>query len=485
MIDMNRLYSRIIILVTVCSLFVSTVQASLKQDLKRIFYDEIPHAAWSVLIEEEKTGKTLFSRNPKRCLIPASNMKVLVCSAALLRLGPDYTYQTPIFTTGKQTGKTLEGSLIVFGSGDPSIGGRFYGDDMTFIFRQWAAKLKQNGITSIDGNIIGVDDVFDENRLGLNWNPNDYIEWYAAEVSALSFNDACIDLIVQGASKSGVKATVTMNPPTRYLKLVPSVRTVNTRRRNNGIRIQRGSDSRSVEITGRTRTRKTTTHYATIPNPTLYCATVLKETLQSEGIKIKGTAKDGDDVKLPGRETWKRLHIHHSPPLADLISVCMKNSQNLYAEHLIKTLGWVEYGKGSWETGTLAVKDILFQHGCNIDSLYIADGSGLSRENRVNAAAVANVLRVMRQSKHARIFNDVLPLAGVDGTLKLRMRNTAATGTVSAKTGTLNGTRALSGFIRAKSGKTYIFSMIGNATRQAVLLNPLMDEACALIAAKG
>ncbi|MGC9326854.1 MAG: D-alanyl-D-alanine carboxypeptidase/D-alanyl-D-alanine endopeptidase, partial [Candidatus Hinthialibacter sp.] len=213
--------------------------------------------------------------------------------------------------------------------------------------------------------------------------------------------------------------------------------------------------------------------------------TVFKEILQAEGIQVRGAARDGDDIKLPDQKTWEKAFDHHSMPLIQLMDVCLKNSQNLYAEHFLKTLGFIEYGTGSWQTGAMAIKDIFFKHGAVIDSLYLADGSGLSRENRVSANALVQILHIMAQSPYEEMFFDALPKAGVNGTLKHRMRGTDAYGRVYAKTGTLNGIRALSGKIEAKSGKTYLFSILGNATRQASRISGMMDEACALIAGEG
>lgn len=442
-------------------------------------------AVWSIQVEERDSGKILYALTPERALIPASNEKLVVCGAALLRLGPDFSYQTNLYITGTIRDTILEGDLIVTGSGDPSIGGRFYNGDLTFLMREWAGVLKEKGIQTIRGNLIGVDDAFDDEPHGLNWHPSDLIEWYAAEVGALSFNDGCVDIKVLGASQAGQNASVSLNPPTQYLSLNAAVQTVANRNQERGIVVQREKNSTLLDIRGSIRARGASTAYATVPNPTLFFVTVFKETLAAEGIRITGDARDCDDIVLPNRDMWQLIHTHNSLPLNQLIDVCMKSSQNLYAEHFFKTLGNAEYGVGTWQTGALAIKDIYFRNGCKLDSVFLADGSGLSRENRINAKALVQVLKIMNRSVHSQIFYNSFPQAGVDGTLKQRMRGTDAHGRVFAKTGTLNGCRALSGIINSNSGKTYFFSMLGNTSRQAIQLSKIMDDACALIVSQG
>lgn len=443
------------------------------------------NAVWSVQVVDKNSGKSIYSHTPYRALIPASNEKLVVCAAALLRLGPNYVYETTLSTTGQLSGSTLKGDLIVTGTGDPCLGGRFTNGDITFLLRQWAGILKEKGIQTIGGNIVGVDDAFDDTLLGLNWHPTDLVEWYAAPVSALSLNDACIDIQVLGGSASGRPVTISLNPPTRYVTIQSNVQTVGSAKQERGVVAKREPDSPVIELSGSIRAKGASTVPITIPNPTLYFTTVFKEVLTAEGIAVNGDALDGDDAKLPDRKTWNQLYVHKSPPLIQIVEVCMKRSQNLYAEHILKTLGYVNYGVGSWPTGAMAIKDIFFNDGCQLDGLFFADGSGLSRENRISADAFVQILKVIDQSPLADAFFDALPRAGVDGTLKNRMRGTDAFGKVFAKTGTLNGVRALSGKMIANSGKTYLFSILGNATRQAIRISEIVDDACALIISEG
>src|SRR5262249_37076470 len=145
-------------------------------------------------------------------LMPASNMKILTGVAALLKLGPDYTYATKIYATGPARGGELAGDLIVVGSGDPTIGARFGHEDPTKIFKDWAAALKGQGIRRIRGDLVGRDEVFDNEPLGSGWTWDDLPYGYAAEITGLQFNENTVDLIITAGEKPGDPPRIQKNP---------------------------------------------------------------------------------------------------------------------------------------------------------------------------------------------------------------------------------------------------------------------------------
>ncbi|MBI1387379.1 MAG: D-alanyl-D-alanine carboxypeptidase/D-alanyl-D-alanine-endopeptidase [bacterium] len=463
--------------------------AGLTDELNDLFSAGGERRDWSVLVEALDTGKPLYELDSERRLIPASNMKIFTCAAILLGLGPDYRYETRLHLAGHQQGEVFIGDLIVEGGGDPSIGGRFNGGDLTRTMRDWAAKLKLSGITKIQGNVIGVDDFFDDAALGLNWDPSYREDWYSAEVSGLSFNDGCLDVTIKGGSGAGQKAVITTNPPTHYLRIDNQVTTAGSSKSARGVLFARVDEEHAIKMSGSVPPKRSTLHYVTVPNPTAYFVTVFKETLESEGLSVTGKAFDYDEDDsngvLPPRDQWTLFLSYQSEPLGVLVEECMKKSQNLYAEHFLKTLGAVNYGIGSYTVGALAIKNVLFRFGCDLDGVYVADGSGLSRENRVSAQTLVQTLRAIDQSSYGESFRSMLPEAGESGTLRNRMRGADVRGRVTAKTGTLHGVRALSGFIEAQSGKTYVFSMLGNCDTRGTILTNTIDKACELIVDRG
>lgn len=455
---------------------------TLRADLNQLFESQSPPTTtWSVLVQDAASGDTVFSLDSSRRLIPASNMKIVIGGAILMELGPEWQYETRLHATGPIENGTLRGDLVVLGSGDPSIGGRFRNGDITSIFSEWAQVLRQKGITRIDGNIIGNDSFFDRDRVGLLWHPDDWVEWYAAEVSALSLNDGCLDIQITAASGPGTNASIRLDPPTAYVTVSPTIRTIGSRQTER-MRFTRNDGARQITIDGAIRQGRSTTRYVTVPDPAMFFTTVLSETLQSEGITHNGMVQTSSDP-LPAPLTL--LHTHRSPALSQLVAVCLRNSQNLYTEHLLKTLGAIRYGKGSFEMGARAVKDIFYEYGCDIDDMYIADGSGLSRSSRVSANDLVSILTAIQNSPMAEAFREALPKSGTNGTLRNRMRETLTRGRVAAKTGTLNGVRGLSGYIEARDGTAYIFSFLANGRRSASRFTGIMDEACSTIIEQG
>lgn len=484
-IPLNYLILIVAVLITISSL---SSFASLSSEINALLKKQSPaKTEWGILFEEKNSDNELFSLNPNQRMIPASNMKIVSGAAALLGLGPDFRYETTVYHTGTHLDDKINGHLIVVGNGDPSIGGRFNGGDITGLFKTWAAELKQKNIKVITGNLVGVDHAFDEERHGLNWNPLDYVEWYAAEISGLTLNDSCIDLIYNAGSKAGQKATIQVDPPTSYMNIINQVTSVSDRKLERGIEYIREPGSRDLTIRGAMPLKFKMRSYTSVPNPTLFFLTVLKETFEKEGIQIQGEIQSAKREDFPLKnEKWIELAKHQSPPFIELLKVCMHNSQNLYSEHFLKTLGFRGYGRGSLKTGVLVLKDIYAMNGCKvIDDQFIADGSGLSRDNQISAKALVEILRSVQQSNMAEHFLKTLPQAGISGTLKQRMKDNAAYQQVYAKTGTLTGVRALSGYLKAASGKEYIFSILVNGTTSGSQFNPIIDDICALVVEQG
>lgn len=200
-----------------------------------------------------------------------------------------------------------------------------------------------------------------------------------------------------------------------------------------------------------------------IRNPTLFFATVLRETLREAGIAVEGAAVDIDDLAvaergIPGRQ----LFAHRSAPLAEILPAFMKPSQNQIAEGLLRTVGLKARGEGSAAAGAAVVDSLLAVWKVEPRRAVIADGSGLSRYNLLSPDLLVELLVQMSQTPNADLWRQSLPIAGVDGTLAGRLRGTPAESNVHAKTGTLSGVRALSGYLTTADGERIAFSMVVN-----------------------
>lgn len=443
---------------------------ALRDSLNAILEDAgTPNALWAVRVVRTGDGHVLYDRNGYTSFIPASNTKLYTTAAALDVLGPDFRYETSLLATGQVVDGVLKGSLIVRGSGDPVIGGRFTDGDLTRTFREWAAALRSAGITRIDGDVIGDDDVFDDVPLGYSWSWDDEPFWYSAEIGALSFNDNCIDFSLQGITP-GEPAALSWEPAmTSYASVVnASVTTGPDTSIDEGY--ERTRDGNVYRLFSTVPAGRTDNESLTVRNPTLYFVHVLRETLLSEGIPVTGSPKDIDDLSIkPADDAVRVIATHASEPLSDIIHVINKRSQNLYAEQLLKTMGITRAaaeGRGASARDGVEASQAFFGT-ARIDTthLQLVDGSGLSRLNLVTADMTTDLLQYMAHRPDTSLYGlwrASLPIAGVDGTLQYRMRGTPAQGNLRAKTGTLGSASALSGYVTTAAGEELTFSVMVN-----------------------
>ncbi len=441
------------------------------------------NAQIGVYIESIDYGETIYTQNEHKLFISASNMKIFTTATALLRFGPGFRYKTGVYTTGKTTDGIMRGDLIVRGHGDPTIAPRFSGGDTKAYFRSWADSLFNLGITLIDGDIIGDESYFQTDRLGYGWQWDDEPFWYSAQISALSFNDNCIDVTVIANEKSGEPPSVILSPPTNYFTIDNQA-------------ITTGPDSTRTLFLTRPRLQNVLLVQNSIPqnkpkyfesisvdDPASYFVFVLKEVLEEKGIKVKGNIKTVIDRGYYRYDDLSLLFTHYSPPLSEIIRAVNKRSQNLYAEQLLVTLA-AEYGNmATAEDGVQVVNSTLSTMGISEDEFLMHDGSGLSRVNLISPNSVGLLLRYMFKNEYFAYFFDSLPIGGIDGSLRKRMTGTPAQGSVFAKTGYVSHVRNLSGYAKSKDGEMFIFSiLVNNYLIPTSAINLLQDRICILLA---
>jgi D-alanyl-D-alanine carboxypeptidase/D-alanyl-D-alanine-endopeptidase (penicillin-binding protein 4) len=448
----------------------------LKRDIdKLINVYFLENATWGIYVESLTTGDVLYTHNEKKALVPASNMKIPTSLFALDQLGPDFVYETPVFLFGRMDGDSVFiGDLIVRGSGDPTLSGRFHDDRITKIFSDWADSLRSRGVRTIRGRVIGDDDFFGDELLGRHWEWDSESYWYSAQISALSFNDNCVDYFVI-PTRVGEPARIRLDPPTSYLDLVNQ--TVTAAAEKNGGEVELIRDRWTNRVTARGRVGATNgvhTGYVAVHNPTQYAVHVLKETLEQKGLIVDGRAYDIDS--LPGyrygpdttsrdsisSDTLIRIATYRSPGLGEILKVINKRSQNLFAELVLRTVTAVRDGNGSVDFALERERAFLDSIGCDVKSIVINDGSGYARTNQISAKDLVTILKHARRHPHWKTFKESLPVAGVEGTLKSRMKNSPAEGNVVAKTGFLDNVRTISGFVRTYDNEELVFSIMVN-----------------------
>lgn len=424
---------------------------------------QLQPAVMGIYIEEYKTRQIIYALNENTLLMPASNMKLFTTSSALALLGPDYRYKTSLYMDGTIENGILIGNLYVKGSGDPTISGRHNNGNQLEVFRKWADILRAKGITQIAGSIIGDDNIFDESGLGYSWAWDDLSYYYAAKTSGLAFNDNCIDLFILPNDSIGGMAKIFTNPPMDYMTFTNKIVTV-SEDSSNYIDFYRQPGWESTTIFGTIKANSDTLkEWVTVENPTLYTLAAFKYTLENNGITVRNI-NDIDELPIdnPDYENQEIVDIHQSIPLSEIIKTINKVSQNFYAEQLQKTLGVELKGEGVAQKGIEAEKEWFSRIGISPNDIFIVDGSGLSRHNLVTPFQIVTILRAIRNHSNYEVFFNSLPVCGVDGTVKNRLKGSNAAGHVFAKTGYVGRVRALSGFVHAANGREYLFSILVN-----------------------
>jgi len=439
-------------------------------------------ASWGVSIQSLQTGEYFYKRNENKLFVPASNLKLFTTAGALEILGPDYTFSTNIYLNGKVDGSILEGDLVVEGRGDPTISGRFYFNDLLKVFNNWADSLLAFGIDEIDGNLIGDDNQFEDKGLGEGWAWDNESYWFSAQSGALSFNDNCVDIVVAVNKKNNLPA-ISMAPDSKYIVPINKVIVVPDDSVTM-IDVYRERGTNIVSVFGKIRASDTVKTFVSVNNPTQYFMVVLKEVLENRGIKVTGFPQDIDDVtKSLNYGSMQKLFTHYSPELKEIIKAINKNSQNFFAEQLLKTIGLETRNYGSVEYGLFALDQFFEDIGINPEDMNMVDGSGLSRLNLVTPKQIVDLLNYIYQSENFISFFNSLPIAGVDGTLGDRMKNSRVSGKVRAKTGYLESVRSLSGYAYTGDNEPVSFSIIVNNFNVPVkLAENTQDLVCLRIA---
>jgi D-alanyl-D-alanine carboxypeptidase/D-alanyl-D-alanine-endopeptidase (penicillin-binding protein 4) len=410
---------------------------------------------WGAIIVSLTRGDTLYEQNPDAMMQPASTMKMYTSAVALDRFGPDFTFRTPVLRDGAiGPDGALAGNLYLRGVGDPSLGSRFWHDQdpMDVLAKQIAAA----GIKRVRGDIVGDATAFDDKLVPDGWKTSYLGASYAARVSALSLNENLVWVVVK---PDGNKASVTLEPATTALNVEASVRVVG----GSGGRISasRRPDG-TITVRGTVGSRSGPLKYSlVVDNPALFTTGALRASLQKVGVTVDGTTRLGS---APAQAT--EVAALSSPPLAQIIGEMDRESINVFAELLYRAAARSANTQvGSAETALANLRDFLSKKvGTAPTVVDVADGSGLSLNDRVTPRSMVQLLGYVHQADWGPTFHAALPVDGESGTLKRHGRGTPSRGNLHAKTGTTNTVAALGGYVTAKNGEVLAFSLIYNGT---------------------
>jgi D-alanyl-D-alanine carboxypeptidase/D-alanyl-D-alanine-endopeptidase (penicillin-binding protein 4) len=424
------------------------------------------HGRLTLCVIDVASGKVLASIEEEKSVTPASSLKLLTTASALELLGADYRFNTVLEHSGTVNKQgQLNGNLFIKGYGDPSLGADFLEGSLPLdeLLERFSLSIQRAGISEIKGQIIGDASAFESAAYGRTWQWEDMGNYYAAGVWGLNIHENLHFLTFQQQPTIGQKPTILSIEPD-----IPGLRFTNeltSASRNSGdnayifgapyqfSRYIRGSipaGSGQFTIKG------------SIPDPPLLMAQLLTQRLSSIGIKAAGSGRLLQATPNTGR---KRLYTHSSPPLEAIVSRANYKSINLYCEAMLKAIAMESSGEqGSTEQGIKQIQKLWQSKGLSMNGTTLVDGSGLSEANRVTAEFMAQMLTTAAKENKAsfKAFYDSIPVAGRTGSMKNRLKGTAAEQRLRAKSGTLEGVRALAGYAKKDNGQLLAYAIFAN-----------------------
>jgi D-alanyl-D-alanine carboxypeptidase/D-alanyl-D-alanine-endopeptidase (penicillin-binding protein 4) len=414
--------------------------------------DPKKHEDYSIHIVHPDSDAIIYTRDARKPLIPASNMKLVTTAAAVHYLGGDFVYRTQVGLFGE--------TLVVIGSGDPLFGDdvtdRRHGREEGYILERIEERLREEGVSEIS-DIVVDSTVFDDERVHPSWPARDHNKWYACEVSGLNYNTNCIEVI---ASKVGNSVAVMLDPPTTFVEILNEVEPISVGQ--GAVGSNRTVQPNRITVFGKVKERQGPFRVA-IEQPAAFFGFVLAEHLVRAGIGAKGKLIEG---AFDNRDELQVIH-EFTTPLADVLWRSNTDSLGLAAEALVKTIdahGRRDRRNGGWAGGRERIGEYLEGLGIGPEEFRIDDGSGLSRENRLTTRAIAKILFDLYHSQDWEMFRASLAVGGEEGTIDRYFNESKYRGRIHGKTGYIRGVRSFSGVCLTKNGP-YIFSVISNGPK--------------------
>ncbi len=387
---------------------------------------ELRNAVWGIEVQDD-AGRVLYERNAHTLLIPASNRKLFAASTAIDCFGLDHRFTSELWLDGH--------NLVIRGGADPSLGGR-WAFDRQAVFRTFVDALRARAVQSVDDIIADVS-IFDRTTIPWSWKVGYLGSDYAAPVDAFAYNENVVGVVIDNCEHPVVTTDPSFVPATAHVVC------------GAGEPIIRADATNTLTIEG-----TIPVHFSAlvaIADPALYAAAAFRESLGDAGIEVRGVTR----VNTTPRSWPEKIAVIESPPLSLLLTVMLKNSQNLYAEMLFKGTA------GTYAAAQDLEREFLTNEvGINGGEFRFIDGSGLAPDDLVTPAAIVSLLRWMNAPVRRGVFWSILATPGEEGTLRRRLLPLASR--LRGKTGTIAGVNALSGIVAGTHGGFRYFSIVIN-----------------------
>lgn len=429
--------------------------------------DAFANGQVALLATDMKTGEVLASVNPDMSVIPASNTKLFTTAAALELLGADYTYKTELVYTGNldSTG-LLKGDLIIRGSGDPTLGSRFFTDHANYNYNElFIEAVQKAGIKHVSGNIVGDGTIYIKETTPPTWAWEDLGNYFGAVPNGLTVNDNMMTLHFKTGRDGSEPVYMGSEPPIKGMNLTNlTTASASVTRENTNVFGKTYQLSKYIEGPMPINKNDVTVR-CILPDPPLFVATQLLDSLNSRGIKVLGKPFSAADNNryLEKDTTAKVICTLESPPLSEIIKYTNWHSINLYAEHCAILVGMKWFNSSSIPMGGAAVMQFWKSKGMDIKGMSINDGCGLSHFNIVTARQLCYLLTYMHNtSQYYDAFNNSLTMCGDKGTMAGMCLNTRAEKNARGKSGTVRRVKSYSGYVTSRSGREIAWAIIIN-----------------------
>lgn len=430
-------------------------------------------ARWGIAVVSLDTGRMLYTHDGDRLYQTASTAKLFTAALALSELGPDYRIPTRLLAGDRRHGTVLDGPLILYGMGDPTLGS----DPSTADWADRMAKqVAERGIRTVKGGIVADDTYFASPAMGSGWEAADLQSWFAVPSSALSVQENQVEVTVAPGMREGRPAIVSMEPSSALPELDNRILTSAPGLRND-INLYRAPGEGTLYAFGNIAARGPAQRFKLAAfDPALLAGKQLQSALAKHGVAIQGDVRalhwpqSGDAL----RDGAQPIAEVESPSLGEILQRGLKRSQNLYLQNLLLIAGvrtQADAAQGpsppsgflsteNW--GVRGLRQLLERMGLPAGSTVIEEGTGLSRRDLSTPSAMARLLSFLAAQSYAHTVLDALPIAGVDGTLQWRMRDTPAANNLRAKTGSMSLVHCLAGYVTTAGGERLAFAIMLN-----------------------
>jgi serine-type D-Ala-D-Ala carboxypeptidase/endopeptidase (penicillin-binding protein 4) len=394
----------------------------------------------------DSQGRPLFLRRERTAAIPASTFKLLVAVTALMTLGPDYRFETRLEALDEPHNGTLDGDLYLVGSGDPSL--------TSDMLRGGIGVLARGGLTDVTGGVVADGSLFGGREINPAWDPDDLQYDYAAGTSALSLDEGTVEFHLVPTT-SGAPARIEVRPPTDAVQVRGGVLTGYS----STLSIDRAPDRNSFTFDGSIAVDAEQSFYRPVIDQPHYVAGVARSMLRDRNITVEGGSHTGVAPSV-ATVLWR----HESAPLKTLLNHMLFESDNHYAEQLLRAVGAHAGAVGTEHSGAIVERSVFQELGAPTEGLRVVDGSGLAPTDRVTPMDLATLLaRAGLVSRGEVLFTD-LPRVGIEGTVR-RHDVTTALGRARAKSGHINDVDALAGYVDTRHHGRVAFAILVNDPR--------------------